>query len=136
MESLLEQFSERCPVAVMARLGLQRAVGAEWVEAVFAEHRGMQYTRELAFSTVVDLRALVAVGLQPSLHVAARKHPRPRRLDHLPLQQGLGGPRWHETTGEQGVRWGTVRPPTLPGHVDGTAFGRGPHVLAAEQRGR
>ena len=75
MESLLEQFSERCPVAVMARLGLQRAVGAEWVEAVFAEHRGMQYTRELAFSTVVDLMALVAVGLQPSLHAAARKHP-------------------------------------------------------------
>jgi hypothetical protein len=60
MESLLEQFSGRCPVAVMARQGLQRAVGAEWVEAVFAEHRGMQYTRELAFSTVVDL---VAVGL-------------------------------------------------------------------------
>lgn len=58
MESSLEQFSERCPVAVMARLGLQRAVGAEWVEAVFAEHRGMQYTREPAFSTVVDLMAL------------------------------------------------------------------------------
>ena len=42
---------------LLARLGLQRAVGAEWVEAVFAEHRGMQYTRELAFSTVVDLMA-------------------------------------------------------------------------------
>ena len=53
MDSLLDQFSKRCPVAVMARLGLQRVVGAEWVEAVFAEHRGMQYTRTRSTYRVV-----------------------------------------------------------------------------------
>jgi IS4 transposase len=73
MEAMLERFATRAPVAVMARLGLQRAIGAEWVEQVFAEHSGTQYTRELLFSTVVDLMSLVALGLRPSLHAAATK---------------------------------------------------------------
>jgi IS4 transposase len=73
MEGMLERFAERAPVAVMARLGLQRAVGAEWVDEVFESHRGGQYTRELLFSTVVELMSLVALGLRPSLHAAAQK---------------------------------------------------------------
>jgi hypothetical protein len=39
---------------------------------MFDEYRGRQYERELLFSTVVDIVALVALGLQPSVHVAAR----------------------------------------------------------------
>ena len=31
MDPMLERFAEQAPVAVMARLGLQRAIGAEWV---------------------------------------------------------------------------------------------------------
>lgn len=31
MDKLLKRFSEQASVAVMARLGLQRAIGAEWV---------------------------------------------------------------------------------------------------------
>ena len=73
MDELLERFSEQAPVAVMARLGLQRAVGAEWVNQVFEEHSEKQYTRELLFSTVVELMSLVALGMRPSLHAAAKK---------------------------------------------------------------
>ena len=73
MDQMLERFVEQALVAVMARLGLQRATGAEWVDEVFARHRGGQYTRELLFSTVVDLMSLVALGLRPSLHAAAQK---------------------------------------------------------------
>jgi hypothetical protein len=39
---------------------------------LFEQHRQRQYTRELLFSTVVDLMALVALGLRPSLHAAAQ----------------------------------------------------------------
>jgi hypothetical protein len=39
---------------------------------VFEQNREEQYTRKLLFSTVVDLMALVALGLQPSLHAAAQ----------------------------------------------------------------
>jgi hypothetical protein len=72
MDKLLERFSEQAPVAVMARLGLQRAIGAEWVNEVLEEHSASQYTRELLFSTVVELMSLVALGLRPSLHAAAQ----------------------------------------------------------------
>jgi IS4 transposase len=73
MDAMLKRFSEQAPVAVMARLGLQRAIGAEWVNQVFEEHSQTQYTRELLFSTVVELMSLVAVGQRPSLHAAAQK---------------------------------------------------------------
>lgn len=80
MEEMLKRFSEEAPVAVMARLGLQRAVSAEWVNQVFEEHSKSQYTRELLFSTVVELMSLVALGMRPSLHAAAQK-----MKDNLPV---------------------------------------------------
>ena len=73
MDAILNRFVEQAPVAVMARLGLQRALGAEWVNEVFEQQSDTQYTRELLFSTVVDLMSLVALGLRPSLHAAAQK---------------------------------------------------------------
>jgi IS4 transposase len=72
-DAVLARFVERSPVAVMARLTLQRAVGAAWVDSVFEAHRERQYTRELLFSTVVDLMSLVALGMRPSLHAAAQR---------------------------------------------------------------
>lgn len=57
----------------MARLALERALPAQWIDEVFDEHRQRQYPRELLFSTVVELMTLVTLGLRPSLHAAARK---------------------------------------------------------------
>lgn len=57
----------------MARLVLERALPAPWIDEVFDEHRQRQYPRELLFSTVVELMTLVALGLRPSLHAAARQ---------------------------------------------------------------
>jgi IS4 transposase len=75
MDTMLKRFSEQAPVAVMARLGMQRAISAGWVNQVFEEHSQTQYTRELLFSTVVELMSVVALGLRPSLHAAAQKMP-------------------------------------------------------------
>ena len=72
-DAVVARFVERSPVTVMTRLTLQRAISAEWVDAVFEAHRERQYTRELLFSTVVDLMSLVALGLRPSLHAAAQR---------------------------------------------------------------
>jgi IS4 transposase len=71
-DAVLERFVKESPVSVMARLVLQRAVSAEWVDSLFEEHRERQYTRELLFSTVVELMSVVAMGLRPSLHAAAK----------------------------------------------------------------
>jgi hypothetical protein len=59
-DAVLERFVKESPVSVMARLVLQRAVSAEWVDSLFEEHRERQYTRELLFSTVVELMSVVA----------------------------------------------------------------------------
>lgn len=59
----------------MARLALEQALPAWWIDEMFDAHRQRQYPRELLFSTVVELMTLVTLGLRPSLHAAARKMP-------------------------------------------------------------
>jgi IS4 transposase len=72
-DTVLQRFIEKSPVSVMARLAVQRAVGREWVDSLFEQHRERQYTRELLFSMVVEMMSLVAMGLRPSLHAAAKE---------------------------------------------------------------
>lgn len=69
---VLERFERHAPASVMARLALEHAFPAGWVDAVFEANRDKQYARELLFSTVVELMTLVSLGLRPSLHAAAR----------------------------------------------------------------
>lgn len=57
----------------MARAALEQALPAAWVDEVFEAHRQRQYSRELMFSTIVELMTLVTLGLRPSVHAAARK---------------------------------------------------------------
>lgn len=72
LDAVLSRFVDQTPVTVMAKLALERALPAAWVDALFEQHRQRQYSRELLFSTVVDLMSTVAVGLQPSVHAAAQ----------------------------------------------------------------
>jgi len=72
LDAVFERFVHHSPLPVMARLLMQRALSPEWPDTLFEQHRQRQYTRELLFSTEVDLMALVALGLRPSLHAAAQ----------------------------------------------------------------
>lgn len=78
-EEVLARFEKKAPASVMAKLALEQAIAAEWVDQVFEEHRQRQYPRELLFSTIVELMSLVSLGLRPSLHAAARQ------MDDLPV---------------------------------------------------
>lgn len=78
-QSVVERFEQRAPACVMARLALEQALPASWVDEVFEANRQRQYPRELMFSTIVELMTLVTLGLRPSLHAAARK------MEHLPV---------------------------------------------------
>lgn len=75
LEAVFERFKKKSPLTVMARPLMQRALSREWMDEQFERHRDKQYTRELLFSTVVDLMVLVALGLEPSLHAAAQASP-------------------------------------------------------------
>jgi IS4 transposase len=72
LDAVVARFIEHSPVTVMARLALGRALDAQWIDEMFEQHGERQYTRELLFSTTVDLMSIVAVGLRPSLHAAAK----------------------------------------------------------------
>lgn len=76
---ILERFEQQAPVSVMARVALEQALPAPWIDAVFEANRQRQYPRELLMSTVVELMMLVSLGLRPSLHAAAKK------MEQLPV---------------------------------------------------
>src|SRR3954466_15713956 len=80
--SVLERFEQQAPASVMARGALEHALPRAWIDTVFEEHRQRQYSRELLFSTVIELVTLVSLGLRPSLHAAART------LETLPVSLG------------------------------------------------
>jgi IS4 transposase len=70
---VLARFEQHAPASVMARTALEHALPADWIDTVFEAERQRQYSRELLFSTVVELMTLVSLGLRPSLHAAARQ---------------------------------------------------------------
>ncbi len=73
--SVVERFEQHAPASMMARIALEHALPARWIDEVFDEHRQRQYSRELLFSTVVELVTLVSLGLRPSLHSIRRALP-------------------------------------------------------------
>ena len=72
LDAVLSRFIEESPITVMAQVAMQQALEPTWVDELFERHRQRQYTRQLLFSTTVDLMSLVALGLRPSVHAAAQ----------------------------------------------------------------
>ncbi|XYH95476.1 hypothetical protein ACMHYB_47995 [Sorangium sp. So ce1128] len=75
LNAVLARFEEQSPLTVMARLTMQRVLDPAWLDELFEAERQRQYTRELLFSSVVDIMAEVALGLKPSVYAAARARP-------------------------------------------------------------
>ena len=67
---VFEPFVEQRPLCVMARGVLENLFNADKIDALFARTAEGQYTREWLFSSVVDLRGQVVLGVQPSVHAA------------------------------------------------------------------
>ena len=67
---LFQPFVEQRPVCVMARCVLEHLLNPQRLDALFERTAKVQYTRDLVFSSVVDLMGQVVLGLQPSIHAA------------------------------------------------------------------
>jgi hypothetical protein len=70
LSSVFERFVQNAPICVMARAAMEHALAPEALDALFDEHADRQYTRELLFSSVVDLMGVVVARIQPSVHAA------------------------------------------------------------------
>src|SRR5687768_9988554 len=70
LSEIFRPFVEETPVCVMARGVLERVLAPECLDALFERTAQHQYTRELLFSTAVELMAQVVLGRKPSVHAA------------------------------------------------------------------
>ncbi len=74
MPAIFERFVKRSPVTVMVRALMEHALARNDLDALFLEHTERQYTRELLFSSVVDLMSVVVTKVQPSVHSALQRN--------------------------------------------------------------
>jgi len=72
LDAIFERFVKQSPVSVMVRGLMERVFNAEQLDSLFENHARSQYTRELLFSSIVDLMSLVVCGIYPSMNAAYR----------------------------------------------------------------
>ncbi len=67
---VFDHFVQKSPVSVMVRGLLEKVLCPQTLDTLFERSAKTQYTRELLFSTVVNLMSLVVCGVHPSVHAA------------------------------------------------------------------
>lgn len=75
LDTIFAPFVKERPICVMARAVLERLLDAQRLDALFARTAQQQYTRELLFSSLVQLMSEVVLGVHPSVHAAYQANP-------------------------------------------------------------
>ena len=70
--AIFERFEKQSPISVMVRGLMERVFAPETIDRIFEENASSQYTRELLFSSLVELMSLVVCGIHPSVSAAYR----------------------------------------------------------------
>ena len=74
LSEVFERFVDESPVTVMARVALENALPPAALDALFEDVAEGQYTRQLLFSDVVGLMAMVVCKVRPSINSAYKKY--------------------------------------------------------------
>ncbi|MEH1948839.1 MAG: transposase [Nostoc sp.] len=67
---VFERFVEESPISVMVRGLLETILCPQKLDELFEKSAKTQYTKELLFSTVVEMMNTVTCGIRPSIHAA------------------------------------------------------------------
>jgi len=70
LKQVMARFVEHTAVTVMVQAVMEHALAADPLDDLFGKTAARQYTRELLFSTVVDLMSTVVCRFRPSIHAA------------------------------------------------------------------
>jgi IS4 transposase len=70
LDTIFAPFVKERPICVMARAVLERLLDAPRIDDLFARTAERQYTRELMFSSLVQLMSEVVLGVHPTVHAA------------------------------------------------------------------
>lgn len=73
LDEAFDLFAKAAPATVMIRAVLENILSANRLNAIFEDMAKVQYTRELAFSSVVRLMSQVVMRIRPSVHAAYRE---------------------------------------------------------------
>lgn len=141
--SIFELFVEQSPVTVMMRGLMERVFRPEQLDEIFETHAKVQYTRELLFSTLVNLMSFVVCGIYPSVSAAYKAKAKEMNVNRSAFYHKLNGVETavsaallRETAHELGAliqQTGGQHPPLLPGYqgriLDGNALAATDHRL-------
>lgn len=75
LDTIFAPFVKERPICVMARAVLERLLDAQRLDDLFACTAERQYTRELMFSSMVQMMSEVVLGVHPSVHAAYKANP-------------------------------------------------------------
>src|SRR4051812_36812950 len=67
-----ERFLQQAPISGMFRTLLEPALDPAEIDRLFEDNAPRQYTREVLFSSIVELMGAVVSGAQPSVRAAYR----------------------------------------------------------------
>jgi IS4 transposase len=67
---VFERFIQQAPISVMFRTLLEHALDPAEIDRIFEDNANRQYTREVLFSSIVELMGAVVCGAQPSVRAA------------------------------------------------------------------
>lgn len=89
--AIFEQFVEQSPVSVMVRGLMERVFAPERIDRIFENNAKVQYTRELLFSSLVELMSLVVCGIYLSVNAAYRKKAEQLNVSRTAVYDKLNG---------------------------------------------
>lgn len=74
LDTIFAPFVQERPICVMARAVLERLLDAQRLDELFAHTAQKQYTRDLLFSSLVQVMSDVVLGAHPAVHAAYQAH--------------------------------------------------------------
>ena len=139
-----ERFTQGDTIPVMTQALMENALNPRVLDQLFEDHAQRQYTRDLLFSSIVELMSVVVCGIRPSIHAAYAKNAVPihtsltalyRKIERLETPIGAAMVRMSaERLGEVTTAMGGARTPFLPGYrtkiLDGNHLAKTEHRIA------
>jgi IS4 transposase len=143
LESIFEAFVKASPISIMMRGMMEYIFRPQRLEAIFETHAKLQYSRELLFSSLVNLLSLVVCQIHPSVSAAYKAKAEEMAVSRAAVYQKLNGVELEvsaalvrETASELGQliqQMGGQAPPLLAGYqvriLDGNALAATEHRL-------
>jgi IS4 transposase len=91
LDEAFDLFAKAAPATVMIRGVLENILSENRLNAIFDDVARVQYTRDLAFSSVVRLMSQVVMRIRPSVHAAYRDQAKELNLTAKAVYDKLNG---------------------------------------------